>query len=91
MNRRTFFAAMLGVGGIGVGGSAATTLRTSAYSEDAFTIASGMITASDHELADGWFAIAQATAVHVKPDSAGWLRMRELRNLRIDLIARVLD
>jgi hypothetical protein len=81
MNRRAFFATLIGV--------AAT--APSVTAADGITIASGTITASDHEVADGWFAIAQATAVHVKPDSAGWLRMRELRNLRIDLIARVLD
>jgi hypothetical protein len=81
MNRRAFFATLIGVAAI----------EKTVAAADGYTIASGTVTASDHEVADGWFAIAQATAVHVKPDSAGWLRMRELRNLRIDLIARVLD
>lgn len=39
----------------------------------------GQLTASDHELADGMFAVGQACAVMVRPESAGWLHLREAR------------
>lgn len=54
-------------------------------------LSSGLVSSADHELSDGWFAIAQQTAVRLAPDSPGWLRMRELRGRAIELMARTLD
>ena len=53
------------------------------------TLAMGIVSAADHELADGYIAIGQGTAIMVKPQSVGWLHLRELRDRTITLLARV--
>lgn len=57
--------------------------------ENPYVISMGQLTAADHELEGGYFAIGQATAVMVKPESVGWLRLRELRNQTVSLLVRV--
>ena len=54
-----------------------------------YVIASGTLAAGDAEMADGYFGIAQRTAVMVTPDSPGWLHLKELRGSRVSLIVRV--
>lgn len=55
-----------------------------------YSLVAGLISANDHELADGYFAIAQKTAIMVVPESPAWLRLRELRGQTVELIARVI-
>jgi hypothetical protein len=54
-----------------------------------YVIASGTLAAGDAEMHDGYFGIAQRTAVMVTPDSPGWLHLKELRGSRVSLIVRV--
>jgi hypothetical protein len=54
-----------------------------------YVIASGTLAAGDAEMADGYFGIAQRTAVMVTPDSPGWQHLKELRGSRVSLIVRV--
>jgi hypothetical protein len=56
---------------------------------ESYTVSMGQLTSSDHELADGMFAVGQASAIMVKPDSAGWLRLRQLRGQHVTIIVRV--
>ena len=54
-----------------------------------YVIASGTLAAGDAEMHDGYFGIAQRTAVMVTPDSPGWQHLKELRGSRVSLIVRV--
>jgi hypothetical protein len=54
-----------------------------------YLIASGTLAAGDAEMHDGYFGIAQRTAVMVTPDSPGWHHLKELRGSRVSLIIRV--
>ena len=53
-----------------------------------YVIGMGHLSSSDHEMADGMFAIGQNTAIMVRPESSGWLRLRELRGKNVSLIIR---
>lgn len=56
-----------------------------------YVITSGTLSATEHELAEGWFALGQATAILVKPDSPSWMRLRELRGKRVELVMREIE
>lgn len=55
-----------------------------------YILVAGQISANETELAEGYFAIAQRTAIMVVPESPAYLRLRELRGQNVELIARVL-
>lgn len=83
MTRREALAALIGMPVLGA---------QIPNSGTAYTIASGEVNAAEHEMSDGYYAIGVAgCAVMVKPESTGWLRLRELRGQKVDLLARVID
>ena len=61
---------------------------TQAREKPTYVIGMGHLSAADHELAEGYFGIGQATAIMVKPQSSGWLHLRELRGKTVSLIVR---
>lgn len=68
---------------------AAVMVPTAFTKDQSFAISYGRVTFSDHELADGCFAIGQDTAVICHPNSSGWLRLKELKDKAVTLILRV--
>ncbi len=72
------------VGSFGAGATAAIA------SPRDISLVSGLVTASEHEVVEGYFGVAQKTMLMVTPDSPACLHLRELRGHTIELIARVL-
>jgi hypothetical protein len=67
MTRRAFITAFC----------VATTAKDVTAAESPVQLSAGHLSASDHELHDGWFAIAQSTAVRLTPESPGWLHLKQ--------------
>ena len=53
------------------------------------SLVSGLVSASEHEISEGYFGIAQKTALMVVPGTPAHLHLKELVGQPIELIARV--
>jgi hypothetical protein len=53
------------------------------------TLGYGLVSANDHERAEGYASIGQGAAVMVKGDTVYRDRLRELTGKQVELIARV--